>query len=317
MSAERTVPDMDELVQRWVALGDRTLPKDASKAIPGKKSAPSGRSLKPSKKKVLSAEERLRETERTIQVKIQNEDDLRVLAPLVQRKYEEITEPELPLPKPETICPYCDLPLPRSPSAKLQLMLNTALQKSTADPRPDNSLGRIALTAVKAPICAQHRLERDLIPKAQYNGWKEVIDFEDVERRIESMASFLQTLVDDTSGDENGLRASNFFWTNAVKVTNKANVGLAGNFSNFHFTQPGYYGERGQQIIHKTLLRVLKMSEETALPLTVLQLISFVLMPEVATRLIMDDMGIDYAKAIENLIASSTYGAFMFPAEEV
>ncbi|KAK7024907.1 RTC4 domain-containing protein [Favolaschia claudopus] len=174
----------------------------------------------------------------------------------------------------------------------------------------------MALTVVKAPICAQHRLERDLIPKAQYFGWKEVIDFQDVERRVESMASFLQTLVDDTSGDANGPRGTNFFWTNAVKVTNKANVGLAGNFSNSHFTQPGYYGEQGQQIIHHTLLRVLKMSNETALPLTVLQLISFVLMPEVATRLIMDDMRIDYAKAIENLLASSTYGALMFPAED-
>ncbi|KAJ7939899.1 hypothetical protein B0H13DRAFT_1850102 [Mycena leptocephala] len=99
--------------------------------------------------------------------------------------------------------------LPRHPSRKLLRLLDDALSKSEDNPQAENVLGRMAKTIVRAPICAQHAFERDLIPKVVYNGWKQEI-----------------------------ARESSIFWLNALKMSAKSQ-GLGGDIANFHLIRRG------------------------------------------------------------------------------
>ncbi|KAJ7034010.1 hypothetical protein C8F04DRAFT_956977 [Mycena alexandri] len=107
------------------------------------------------------------------------------------------------------------------------------------------------------------------------------------------------------------------FWINAITQLAKPHGGaLGGTFTTFHLTQPGYYGEQGTNIIHNTFSRLLTISPESADPLTPLQLVDLVLIPEAGVQLIMEDSGMERATAIATMFDSSKYGAKMFPDDE-
>ncbi|KAG1803898.1 restriction of telomere capping protein 4, partial [Suillus plorans] len=92
--------------------------------------------------------------------------------------------------------------------------------------------------------------------------------------------------------------------------------GVKGQFSTFEKTQPGYYGELGLLIIHQTLYNLFPFSSfDTSLiaPLSRAEFVQFVLIPEVAVRLIMQDLHLDRDEAIMTLRESSQYGVSMFP----
>ncbi|KAF7360731.1 RTC4 domain-containing protein [Mycena venus] len=157
------------------------------------------------------------------------------------------------------------------------------------------------------PICQQHEFECSMIPMAELFGWKQEIDFKVVERRVRSMHKALQALIDNAE-----LRELNPFWQKAIQLKNQ---GLAGDINTFHLFQTGYYGEQGLQIISNTLPRVLIFPDNIH-PLTSAQFVAFVLIPEVAACLVMEDMGpgADKTQAIGRMMDSSAYGALMFPA---
>ena len=79
------------------------------------------------------------------------------------------------------------------------------------------------------------------------------------------------------------------------------------------------YGELGYVIIHQTLCDMFPPAgfhPDATLPLTPADLISLVLVPEAAVRLIMEDLSLPRDEAIETLRESVEYGVAMFPVDE-
>ncbi|KIY52985.1 hypothetical protein FISHEDRAFT_34164, partial [Fistulina hepatica ATCC 64428] len=97
------------------------------------------------------------------------------------------------------------------------------------------------------------------------------------------------------------------------------NKGLRGatstktQFANFERTQPGYYGEMGSGIILQTLYDLFPVDTFNIKPIPPHDFIQRVLLPEVAVRLITEDMQASAEDALLTLRSSARYGAAMFP----
>ncbi|KAG2071637.1 hypothetical protein BDR04DRAFT_1193691, partial [Suillus decipiens] len=231
---------------------------------------------------------------------------------------------------PSTICPYCDEPLPLSPTSQLKNLLATAKRKSYPDPRPRNSRGLKAPLGVYISACQRHHFETHSLPEAMEKGWPQSIDFKNVPKRVEKMKDALEAIIADTdiySDDEDsveydgrGPRARSDFWREIKKQIKKQGsrtvTSVKGQFTSFEKTQPGYYGELGLLIIHQTLYSLFPFSSfepSSIAPLTPAEFIQLVLVPEAAVGLIMQDLHLDRNEAIVTLRESSQYGVSMFP----
>ncbi|KAJ6477581.1 hypothetical protein C8R45DRAFT_833526 [Mycena sanguinolenta] len=86
---------------------------------------------------------------------------------------------EIPDPNPATLCPFCDEPLPASPSRELLELAAKLMAISTEDPIPGNRGHRrpTSITQV-AGYCEMHRIERDVLPRAIAGGWLFEPDFD-------------------------------------------------------------------------------------------------------------------------------------------
>lgn len=156
---------------------------------------------------------------------------------------------------PSTLCPYCDEPLPLTPTPHLLALLASTLKKSYPDSRPSNPKGRKAPLATFIAVCQRHRFESIKLPEAERKGWPTVIKFEDVRGRVENMKAALEAIVldgdaGDSDSDEDeddpkakGPRAKSVFWKEIKKEVKKkgtrAVVGVSGQFASFEKTQPG------------------------------------------------------------------------------
>lgn len=152
---------------------------------------------------------------------------------------------------PKTLCPYCDTPLPTSPTPLLQSLLAKVSKKSSRDPRPANPLGRKAPLATFIAVCQRHRFESQILPEAEQKGWPKTIDWAKVGGRVEAMRDSLQTLIndrDDNDGGEffwatGGPRSKCVFWRDVLSEVkqkgSRAVAGVRGQFANFEKTQPG------------------------------------------------------------------------------
>ncbi|KAJ7121165.1 hypothetical protein C8R44DRAFT_787431 [Mycena epipterygia] len=307
MSNRRHFLDMNELIDKWDALGDKTLPRDQ---------APKAPKMLGNKKhgKRLTADEQLAKTKRSIENKVKDDDDLRVLAP-VKHAPEFRMFTEEPVLDPSTICIYCDALLPRDPSALLLSMYEEALPQSRPDVRPSNARGLIALLSVFSPICDRHQFERNVLPKASYEQWPIVIDFKDVETRLKAKKAMFDALINDSTPE--GPRQQNLFWQRAVALENKSQ-GLVGNMQNFDQIQVGYYGERGIVVIETTFRRMLDIPLGSTTPLTPYNFMVLVLTPEAGVLLIMEDRPQSTRdEAIKTMRESSAYGVQMFPHNDI
>src|ERR1700722_17694887 len=87
---------------------------------------------------------------------------------------------------PSTLCPYCDLPLPLTPTPHLQKLLKNAAAhpRSRPDNRPSNPLGRRAPLIVFINVCQRHQFENVWLPKARLKGWKEEIEWKALSGRV-------------------------------------------------------------------------------------------------------------------------------------
>ncbi|PPR01464.1 hypothetical protein CVT24_001868 [Panaeolus cyanescens] len=238
---------------------------------------------------------------------------------------------------PKTLCPYCDTPLPSSPSPLLIRLLATVKKKSSRDPRPANPLGRTAPLGVFIVLCQRHQFESQILPEAELKGWPKSIDWSHLGSRIRRMKQHLQALINDSdasktdddwdvvySKSKKTVRSKCIFWQEIVEDVKKKGsrsvTGVQGQFANFEKAQPGYYGELGSAIIQQTLYDLFppdSVDPAVFTPLTANEFVQRVLVPEVAVRLIMDDQFLDgdegMQKAIIILRESSAYGAAMFP----
>ncbi|KAG2742025.1 hypothetical protein P692DRAFT_201650282, partial [Suillus brevipes Sb2] len=231
---------------------------------------------------------------------------------------------------PSTLCPYCDEPLPLNSTAQLKNLLAIAKQQSHADPRPHNPFGLKAPLGIYISACQRHHFETHSLPEALEKGWPQRIDFNEVPKRVESMKSALEDIIanadncSDNEGfvcdDTGGPRARSIFWRelqNEIKKQgSRTATSVKGQFYTFEKAQPGYYGELGLSIIHQTLYDLFPFSSfDTSLiaPLSPEEFVQLVLVPEVAMRLIMQDLHLDRNKAVKTLRESSQYGVDMFP----
>ncbi|KIM88166.1 hypothetical protein PILCRDRAFT_814082 [Piloderma croceum F 1598] len=242
---------------------------------------------------------------------------------------------------PSTLCPYCDEPLPQTPTPHLVGLLESTLKKSYPDPRPTNPQGRKAPLAAFIAVCQRHRFESVKLPEAERKKWPLVIKFEEVRRRVERMKDSLEAIILDkdengwdSDSDEDGTdeekekgpRGKSVFWKEIVKEVKKkgsrAVVGVSGQFASFEKTQPGYYGELGSVIIHQTLYGLFPPSsfDPTLIaPLTPPEFIQRILVPEAAVGLILEDRRLNpqnekhKEKAVKILRESAAYGVAMFP----
>ncbi|KAK2465689.1 hypothetical protein APHAL10511_002233 [Amanita phalloides] len=221
---------------------------------------------------------------------------------------------------PKLLCPFCDALLPAPVTPHLKKLIRNAHRKSRPDPRPSNALGRKAPSAVFITICHRHQFESEELPKADANGWPKNIDWDRLGIRVQSMRKDLEGLV---SSLRFGGSAS-FFWNDIQqelqKKGSRAVTSVQGQFANFEKGQSGYYGELGYAIIHQTLLDLFPPTScqlDFIEPLTPKQFVQRVLVPEVAIRLIQEDMGLNGAsslsEAIQVLQDSSKFGVAMFP----
>ncbi|KAF8813016.1 hypothetical protein BYT27DRAFT_6394589 [Phlegmacium glaucopus] len=250
---------------------------------------------------------------------------------------------------PHTLCPYCDTPLPSSPSPLLINILAATRKKSTRDPRPSNPLGLKAPLANFIVVCQRHKFESQILPEAERKGWPKTILWQKLAARVERMRDELQALIEDPGGerglddvdedideverlfrddDDDGTRrkARSIFWTEVMdevkKKGSRAVVGVRGQFANFEKTQPGYYGEQGSVIIHQTLFDMfppVSFDPARISPLTSNEFVLRILVPEVALRLIMEDRNLEgndgMHQALIVLRESSAYGVAMFPED--
>ncbi|KJA13715.1 hypothetical protein HYPSUDRAFT_195593 [Hypholoma sublateritium FD-334 SS-4] len=249
---------------------------------------------------------------------------------------------------PKTLCPYCDSPLPTSPSPLLLKILAETKKKATRDPRPSNPLGlRAPLTAFIA-ACQRHRFESQILPEAEQKGWPKSIDWKGISGRILKMRQLLKALIEDLghgtggggeldpdgwevlfenkSDSKQGAKARSVFWKEIMEEVRQKGLravsGVRGQFANFEKAQPGYYGEIGSVIIHQTLYNMFPLAEmnpEHVAPLTTNEFVQRILVPEVALHLIMEDKrlkGDDGTKAALAILRdSSAYGVAMFPED--
>ncbi|KAJ7481130.1 RTC4-like domain-containing protein [Mycena galericulata] len=254
----------------------------------------------------------------------------------------EICSPS-PYIDPEAICPYCDTLLPVNPSAHLWDLLRITFPKSTRDARPTNPLGRKAPTIAFAAVCQRHILESNILPQARAEGWPTEIEWIGLEARIVKMKADLIRILADrgspivynqgtrttekaTDSAINGPRMRCVFWRELVVQLESSGLrqvtAAIGQFATFEKMQPGYYGELGSLIIHKCLYRLFPpdaVDADLVHPLSVLEFIGRILVPEVAMRLIAEDMSLDlkdvddHKEAVRVLRASASYGVAMFP----
>ncbi|KAM6496813.1 RTC4-like domain containing protein, partial [Amanita muscaria] len=221
---------------------------------------------------------------------------------------------------PKLLCPFCDALLPQPVTPFLRKLINNALKKSRHDPRPGNPLGRKAPSAIFVNVCQRHTFESEELPKAEANSWPKNIDWEQLGDRIRAMRDDLEDLLSDLRAGT----STSLLWEDVKRDLqakgSRAIASVREQFANFEKAQAGYYGELGYAIIHQSLLDLFPPTScdvGFANPLTPEQFVQRVLVPEVALRLIQEDMDLrgptHIAKALQVLRDSSKYGVAMFP----
>ncbi|KAG6861259.1 hypothetical protein C0995_002067 [Termitomyces sp. Mi166 len=241
---------------------------------------------------------------------------------------EEDAEQEI---DPKTLCPYCDTPLPSQPTSQLKRLLASAAKKSCPEPRPGNHLGRTAPFTTYIAVCQRHRFESQMLPEAERKGWPKTIDWSELGKRVRKMKGALRAIIegngeDDCDEEESRPRARCVFWKEALEEVRlkgtRAVAGVRGQFASFEKMQPGYYGEMGSVIIHQTLYDLFppaSIDPDLVSPLTASEFLQRILVPEIAARLIMQDMELDESQmgdGVRILRESANYGVAMFPVDE-
>ncbi|KAF8207541.1 hypothetical protein K438DRAFT_1575755 [Mycena galopus ATCC 62051] len=211
---------------------------------------------------------------------------------------------------PSTRCPFCDAPLPQVPSTILEHHLNQLIQRSQPDSRPANPLGCKAPCAIFASLCDRHNLESKLLPLAEQNGWLQSIDWDHVKQCVRGLRPHLVAII-----YSNTARGNCRFWLEALKE--KGNGSVSDQWGTFQKYRSDYYGQKGAFIIQQTLGEMFQSVQNLndVHPLSGLDFLSKVLVPEIALQLIMADFACSLDCGDKIRIESSDYGSSMFQAE--
>ncbi|KAI1785057.1 hypothetical protein LXA43DRAFT_1066272 [Ganoderma leucocontextum] len=208
-------------------------------------------------------------------------------------------------------CDFCDEILDFEPTDVMRQMRCDLQAVTRADPTLENPQHRTATSwQITEPYCERHEFERTLLPKARRRGWPEVLDLNILCDRVLELQDYLADLIEHPHGNE-------YFNHAALLLGSQSGLTrLEGRKQLMLMGKTGYYGEQGHEIIHFMLLHLFRgVAIEDLRPMSFETLVGSVLLPEVSTRLIMDDLTCSQADAIRILDESSEYGSRMFPSD--
>ncbi|GAA5825185.1 hypothetical protein JCM11251_006134 [Rhodosporidiobolus azoricus] len=221
---------------------------------------------------------------------------------------------------PDTLCPFCDNPLPPEPSADLLSLRDYLISRPEAEswPTADNEKHVRMDPKQRAGFCKRHRDETEVIPEGRAKGWPQEMDWEKVERRVKrDCADYLQKVIFGTVPSRFLDKAQ----TEAREKGKKLND-VKSDWTSFEIEQPGYYGHRG----YVTLLRALTdlftddrpiLTPLRTAPLPVDYYLRRVLIPECAISLIQQDMDLaTRSEAAKVMQDSRQYGRAVFGDED-
>ncbi|KAI9268757.1 hypothetical protein BY458DRAFT_510990 [Sporodiniella umbellata] len=182
-------------------------------------------------------------------------------------------------------------------------------------------------------FCKLHCRELVLKPLGQRRGYPESIDFDSIERRMESLEEQVEDVIYG--------RIQSQFKKTVMATYEEVGIGKARNalYAMHRVDQsiPGYYGPRGaaviSQVLSKKYLYTHLLTQEITQPLLPIEYIQQVLVPEIGIRLIRQDLltkhtkekqrgVLDFTRRIppnitqlaeETMAESKDYGAAMFP----
>lgn len=178
--------------------------------------------------------------------------------------------------------------------------------------------------------CSLHRSESLHIPLARAAGWPLKIDWSDVKKRVlrRNMIEYLSGFVQDKM-------KSLFFAAAKQKVDQmglQTSRSTRGQFEAYETIQPGYYGEIGSVLFHQLLSSIFtprdgsttsllpsatRVTPSIAHPLTPSDFLHSVLVPELALRLIQQDLALPAPEdALDAMEKSRAYGNARFAVEE-
>ncbi|KPV74499.1 uncharacterized protein RHOBADRAFT_54311 [Rhodotorula graminis WP1] len=236
------------------------------------------------------------------------------------------------LPDSSTLCPFCDTPLPDSPSPQL-LATRAALLRHPHDRRPTLR----NKDAVRFPegehvvrtaaFCKMHVDERTIVPEGRARGYPTSIKWDELPRRIDrELGAHLSDVIIGQVSSPFLARARDAWDAGEWKS-------VLSEYGSFDVEEPGYYGPRGLELIKQTLTALFVdesplITPRRTAPLTVDFYLRRVLVPECAVELIRLDLASSTAppstrRDSETLRAqaervraeSRAYGRAVFPHE--
>ncbi|GAA5991083.1 hypothetical protein JCM10908_006532 [Rhodotorula pacifica] len=237
--------------------------------------------------------------------------------------YPEFDPTQAPV-NPDTLCPFCDQPLPDNPSddllRKRDALINdpSARRKKTMKNSKAVRLreGHVVRTA---EFCKQHRDERIFIPEGRARGWPTEIDWEALPARIEKLLSTHLSIIVLGNFETPLLdKARSDFARVGGKRGNAVN-----DLATFGVEEPGYYGPKGRKVICDAVTQLMTVTvpllstSHRIEPLDVDFYIRRVLLPECAIELVRDDLGgpskVTREHAEQVVQESRGYGKAVFP----
>ncbi|KAI9207331.1 RTC4-like domain-containing protein [Polychytrium aggregatum] len=140
-------------------------------------------------------------------------------------------------------------------------------------------------------FCRRHKAEETTIPEGIRRGYPTSIDFKRIKMRVRGLLSEIKGIVSNPE--------TSYFRTLAMQAYSSLGKrhaqGVEYKLRHSQQLKCGYYGMLGTSIIFKTLIELLTRGEKpilkyrTTKPQTVFEFIQDVLVPEVASRLILQD----------------------------
>lgn len=98
---------------------------------------------------------------------------------------------------PDSLCPFCDEPLPTLLSSVLSSRLEKLRQKATPQPRWGNKKGLKTSMDIYISFCTRHEAEATELPKGQKNGWPSELHPNNLADRVRKLEPELQALIDN------------------------------------------------------------------------------------------------------------------------
>ncbi|KAK0448255.1 uncharacterized protein EV420DRAFT_1647407 [Desarmillaria tabescens] len=207
---------------------------------------------------------------------------------------EDVTDTHVTTVDPKTLCPFCDQVLPRGTPSEAQLAVwEEVIPFSTLEPNDVNPLHCEVSTLKQAKACGVHLREIEFV-LVETQGWPLKVDWNCFEERVKELSESAPML--------------RFIENDRPQL--------------YQFAQPGYYGQRGIQIISNVMRKLLQELQNSTVNMWKFDepdFVNFVLVPEVGWRLIMQDMAQKSARdeelgerAWETMVESARYGTFAF-----